>query len=607
MKKVLLTLMGAVLALGASAQTIVSTTPTTRNVVFEEYTGILCGYCPLGHQKVLEYGQAHPGKVVPINIHTGGYATAYQTSWGTAFMNQTNLTGFPAGTINRQVSSCKINAVTASSGDWYSTANTILADTTPVNIGATAQIDATARTMTITVETYYTKAVSQSYNLLNVALLQDSIIGTQHNYGNYNPTQITANGQYRHMHMLRDMITGQWGDTLTANDSIIPAGTFITKTYTYNIPSTISTNENGVAVPVVLNHINLAIFVTDGYNTSCSAIHAPNIYTGISCTPTLTNIPQLAAAVETVSAVQKYGCTNLVIPSVTVRNDGSNAITSMTISYTTTTTTTPQQYTFNGSIATFFDTTFALPEIAVTVGNTETINVSINNINGTAMTGLTGNATITKPILVEGHGTPILLLKRDKYGTETSWKLYDANGTVVNQGGPYTDVSTAPSKPDTIALTGVTSAGCYVFEIADKYGDGINAGYGAGYYKIYDAGLAHLMVSSNGKYGAGESRDLKIADMVGIEDANENIYQTIVYPNPAKDNLTLAVSVNNPSQATINVVDMLGRVVINLGSHNLVSGDNNISINTTNLTDGMYYVRVITNNGITAKKFTVNK
>jgi hypothetical protein len=263
MKKVLLTLMGAVLALGASAQTIVSTTPSTRNVVFEEFTGILIvDIAHLDIKMVFRICSKHiQVQVVPINIHTGGYATAYQTSWGTAFMNQTNLTGFPAGTINRQVSSCKINAVVASDSAWHSTANTILADTTPVNIGATAQIDATARTMTITVETYYTKAVSQSYNLLNVALLQDSIIGTQHNYGNYNPTQITASGQYRHMHMLRDMITGQWGDSLSVGDTIIPAGTFITKTYTYNIPATISTTESGAAVPVELGNLTLAVFV----------------------------------------------------------------------------------------------------------------------------------------------------------------------------------------------------------------------------------------------------------------------------------------------------------------------------------------------------------
>jgi hypothetical protein len=92
-----------------------------------------------------------------------------------------------------------------------------MAQTSPVNVAATAQIDAATRIMTITVEVYYTAAVSQSYNLLNVALLQDNIIGTQHNYGNYNPTQITASGQYRHMHMLRDMITGQWGDSLSVN------------------------------------------------------------------------------------------------------------------------------------------------------------------------------------------------------------------------------------------------------------------------------------------------------------------------------------------------------------------------------------------------------
>ena len=34
------------------AQTFVSTTPGSRNVLVEEYTGVSCQYCPLGHKAV---------------------------------------------------------------------------------------------------------------------------------------------------------------------------------------------------------------------------------------------------------------------------------------------------------------------------------------------------------------------------------------------------------------------------------------------------------------------------------------------------------------------------------------------------------------------------
>jgi hypothetical protein len=54
----------------------------------------------------------------------------------------------------------------------------------------------------------------------------------------------------------------------------------------------------------------------------------------------------------------------------------------MTINYSSTTTAN-QQYNFTGSISTFSDTTFALPDLAVTIGNAETITATIANVNGT--------------------------------------------------------------------------------------------------------------------------------------------------------------------------------------------------------------------------------
>ena len=37
-------------AFAASAQTFVSTQPGKRNALIEEYTGVNCQYCPLGHK-----------------------------------------------------------------------------------------------------------------------------------------------------------------------------------------------------------------------------------------------------------------------------------------------------------------------------------------------------------------------------------------------------------------------------------------------------------------------------------------------------------------------------------------------------------------------------
>ncbi|MBR4638602.1 MAG: hypothetical protein IKO81_08160, partial [Bacteroidales bacterium] len=94
MKKTLLLLVAAMLTtMFASAQvtdTIVSTTPSNKNVVLEEYTGVNCTWCPDGHKRANQLKASHPGRVCLINIHQGSFAAnTYTTQFGNALANQT--------------------------------------------------------------------------------------------------------------------------------------------------------------------------------------------------------------------------------------------------------------------------------------------------------------------------------------------------------------------------------------------------------------------------------------------------------------------------------------------------------------------------------------
>ena len=109
MKKLSLSLIFSVLAMTLFAQnpTIVSTNTQNKHLVFEEYTGVNCGYCPYGHQLLNEFSDYYPGTIV-INIHQGYYAAKYTTQWGDALANQTNLNGYPAFTLNRNTTDCQV-------------------------------------------------------------------------------------------------------------------------------------------------------------------------------------------------------------------------------------------------------------------------------------------------------------------------------------------------------------------------------------------------------------------------------------------------------------------------------------------------------------------
>ena len=583
MKKIVLSFLGlfAAFAVGAQTPQFVSTEATNKNVILEEFTGINCGYCPDGHRIVKEYEENNPGRVFGINIHTGSYAAMYQTQWGTAIMNQTGLQGFPAGTVNRH--SFSGGATILNRGEFVSRGNQILAEASFVNVAAQASIDATTRVMTVNVEAYYTADAATASNKLNVVLLQDSIIGPQSG-ASANPSQVTADGQYIHMNMLRDMLTGQWGDDITAPEgsNVIPAGTLIQRTYTYNIPGSIS-NEL-----VKLGHLRLIVFV---------AKDTKEIYTGSECIPTVTNLPELAAMSTTMSAQGQNGCNDLASLALKVYNYGANEITNMQIAYGSAVTA-EQTFDWTGSITSDQEVFVELPDVAVNVGQNTNVFAKVVSINGTPIEDAQKTATIKKDAPKEGNGDQLkIIIKTDQYAYECSWKLSDGNGNVLEEADYYPQQVVVR---DTVEVP-LTETGCYVFEIFDTYGDGGTT------YKIYDGSETRLVNGTGSSYADYKAIDIKILSLVGLEEAEGAILQTLTYPNPVNDMLNLEISMLESTHANISVVDMLGREVISLGEVALATGNNKFEINTSNLSNGAYFVKIISNSGITSKKISVNR
>ena len=238
-----------------NAQDYVSTTPANRNVILEEFTGRNCGYCPDGHVIANQIAANNPGRFWAINVHAGGFSpTSYpnlNTTDGTAICSQGfNCTSFPGGVVNRST------AASIGRGQWTSTANTQLSQQAEVNVAGIYMIDHSSRQLSVTVEVYYTGNSASTTNYLTVAMLQDSIMGSQSGMSS-NPAQI-VNGQYCHMHILRDIITPTWGDPITPTTQ----GTLITRTYTYSIPETIG-SPNGVEVD--LDNLHFLAWVSEQY------------------------------------------------------------------------------------------------------------------------------------------------------------------------------------------------------------------------------------------------------------------------------------------------------------------------------------------------------
>lgn len=202
MKKTLLSSFTLLAAGVLLAQLPVSTQQQKRKVLLEEFTGYTCQFCPDGHKKADQLVAGNPGNVFVINIHHGSYSTPasgkinFQTSFGGGLLNQSGLTGFPAGTINREVFpsySMSSGSTAMSRSYWTSAANTVMNEDSYVNVALQATINSTTRELVVDVEVYYTGNSPQGTNKLNVALIQDGIMETQSGASTWYPEMMVGN------------------------------------------------------------------------------------------------------------------------------------------------------------------------------------------------------------------------------------------------------------------------------------------------------------------------------------------------------------------------------------------------------------------------------
>lgn len=241
-------------------QFLAPTTVMKKAAVLEEFTGVRCGYCPQGHAIGQALIDANPDKVVVINVHAGSYAEPqagwpnFTTPYGSALVGQSGVSGFPAGTVNRHKFTgseynVQSNGLAMGRSGWTAAAAAIMQENAPVNIGAKTTYDPATRKLTVKVDLYYTAAETVT-NHINVAFLQSNVIGKQSG----------GNDTYVHKHMLRELITGQWGDPVPATMTAV--GSKYTKTYTYTVPA----DYNGATIPpgggaVVIGDCDVAVFV----------------------------------------------------------------------------------------------------------------------------------------------------------------------------------------------------------------------------------------------------------------------------------------------------------------------------------------------------------
>ena len=577
-------LMCAVLAclLQVNAQQFVSTEVQNRNAIIEEFTGRNCGYCPDGHVIANSIVHANPGRVWAVNVHAGGYApTSYpnfNTGVSTTICNGFQVTGFPAGVVNRSTAQAQ------GRGSWQSLTNQQLSQVAECNVGGQVVVNPVTRIAKINVEVYYTANSASSNNYLTIYMLQDSIWGSQSG-GSSNPEQY-VNGNYCHMHILRDAITADWGDEIAPTT----AGTLIQKEYIYEIPTSIG-SPNGVEVD--LENIAFLAFVEEKQQ---GATYRPILNVN-ELTMTQGTEEAIYPIISNVAAASGISCSTTRTLKLDLVNGGLDELTSLKYQVKVGDNE-PIEFTWEGSIASYQSSSIEM-DVEIPFGS-HNVEVKIVEANGTAYE-FAKEATITSEewanVAIEGETEELSIeIMQDKYGNQITWQLIASDNSVIAEGGPYTMlVGGSAATQLHIQKATVNKGDCVKFVIKDAVGNGICCSFGEGYYQIKDS-KDNIVVDGDGDFGSEASALLSIGAGEAVEEI-ETVETLNIFPNPVKDVLT--VKGENMSQVVI--CNALGQVVESISTN-----DSEVRVDVSAYNNGMYIINVIDNNGeMTTSKVSV--
>jgi len=657
-------------ATSALAQLPVSQTADNKNVVLEEFTGIHCTFCPDGHKRAQAIKTANPDDVVLINVHVGSYATPsgnepdFRTTFGSPIVGQTDLQGYPAGSVNRHLFSGQSQSGGSGTAQgrttWAATSATTLGEASYANVALESSLDVQTRVLTVDVEVFYTGAGST--NNLNVALLQSHIEGPQTG-ASANPTQILPNGNYEHNHVLRHLLTGQWGDVITTTTQ----GTLIQRQYTYTIPADL----NGVAYE--LGNLSIVAFIAEGHQevitgaegplefvlpngsnlvdlASTTGMQSPSTYCSGDVTPEITvsnpgtnpvasydvsyTVGGAAAVTQNVATSLAAGGTNTVsFPAITLASGGH------TFHYTVTPTSSTDVEVVNGNNNSTSSAIFVLPTSAMgethlegfeslTLGDESPQNAISDNPN--SISAFVVNSGITSSVshnlggfgnsdnsyrwdfftIPNGKSSKIVFEKLDfSTGNEYSVTFTHAYAQYGSENDKLevlvstdcgTTWSTEYSKQGTALKTAATHSTRFYPETSEWASDYIDL-------SAY-AGQNEVMIAFKGKSAYGNDLyldDIQIHSAIGTS-VNENEISNInVYPNPTNGALTINIENNSFVNASVSILNNLGQVV--LANHTLSASNSKITLDLSNLENGIYFANINIDGKIETKQITVLK
>lgn len=191
----------------------------------------------------------------------------------------------------------------------------------------------------------------------------------------------------------------------------------------------------------------------------------------------------------------------------------------------------------------------------------------------------------------------------DCWPEETSWKMVNAEGELVHEGGPYYGQELSE-----ISEEFWLESGSYTFSFYDAAGDGLYATqWGSlcgnnGSFQLVDADGTILLADTGGMNFDTLVVSFQFNASVSIEE-QEAFGELIFYPNPVSDVLNVSVELMWSSSLTYELIAKNGQVMRRESYGFLPASAQLISISMSNLPVGIYTLRIFSGQNAVSRRF----
>jgi lysyl endopeptidase len=292
-----------------------------------------------------------------------------------------------------------------------------------------------------------------------------------------------------------------------------------------------------------------------------------------------------------VIGIPSFICGDSISPKITIRNQGSNNLTSLSINYEI------DGGGFNtinwaGNLPPLGIDSVAIPTIYI-AGGPHIFSSNCTNPNGISDENPLNDSTTVN---FSSNDNPLfasLDLTTDDWGTELSWAVSNQSGDTVIQGGGYANVTGGELINESLCL----SDSCFTFTLFDSAGDGFCCGFGSGNLLLSNSTGDTLALDTTFNSSSVSFPFCLTTAINSYEDLDNNFN---IYPNPTKGIVNISTQSTNPF--TVKIYDILGKVVF----QNQKESKKEVQIDLSTINKGIYIISIVSENEQFVQRLVIN-